>query len=345
VVEPTPFVSIIVPIYNEADCIEQCLNSIIENSYPADRTEVLVIDGMSNDGTSEIVRRIESKNARIHLLNNPQRFVSQAMNRGILEAKGSIIIRVDGHATIDPDFILRNVRSLEEHPEAWCVGGPVESMNSTLVGKAIAAAMSSPIGVGNAMFRLGNYEGYVDTIAFGAYRRWVFDRIGLFDEELVRNQDDELNLRIWLVGGKIYMNPAIRSRYYPRVSLKKLGRQYYQYGFWRVRTIQKHRRPATLRQIAPFVFVCLWILLVLSAIVSYPGKWGLVSFTTFYCLALLTGMIGAIRRGETKSGFLTPIIFPILHFAYGLGSLAGVGWWVLLRRKTVGGKGHIRISR
>jgi glycosyltransferase involved in cell wall biosynthesis len=345
VIESTPFVSIIVPIYNEADSIEQCLNSIIENSYPVDRIEVLVIDGMSNDGTSEIVGRIVSKNTHIHLLNNPQRFVSQAMNRGISEAKGSIIIRIDGHATIDPDFILRNVRSLEEHPEAWCVGGPVESINTTLVGKAIAAAMSSPIGVGNAMFRLGNYEGYVDTIAFGAYRRWVFERIGLFDEELVRNQDDELNLRILLVGGKIYMNPAIRSRYYPRVNLKKLGRQYYQYGFWRVRTIQKHRRPATLRQIAPLAFVCVWILLVLSAIVSYPGQWGLVGFATFYCLTLLTGMIGAIRRGEWKSGLLTPVIFPILHFAYGLGSLAGVGWWVLLRRETAGGKGHIRISR
>jgi len=327
-----PLVSIILPIRNEADFIERCLESIRACDYPPDRLEIIVVDGMSDDGTREIVRRLAAADGRIRLLDNPYRIVPHAMNRGIRESTGEIIIRVDGHATVPANFIGQNVAELREHPEAWCVGGPVETVNTTCVGRAIAGAMTSPVGVGNAMFRLGNFEGYVDTLAFGAYHRWVFDKIGLFDEELVRNQDDELNLRVILGDGKIFMTPRIHSQYFPRTSLRKLLRQYYQYGFWRIRTIQKHRQPATLRQVAPLMFVALWLVLIVATFVYRPCAWILAGYAAIYLLALFAGAVDVLRRHGLAEALLAPLVFAILHFGYGLGSLKGLVWFVLLRR-------------
>ncbi len=327
-----PFVTVILPIRNEADFIERCLRSVLSGDYAADLLEIIVVDGMSDDGTREIVRRLASEEPRLRLLDNPARIVPHAMNKGIMESKGDVVVRVDGHAEVTPDFLRLSVATLQEHPEAWCAGGPVETVNSTLIGKAVAGAMTSPIGVGNAMFRLGSYEGPVDTIAFGAYWRWVFDKIGLFDEELVRNQDDELNLRVILGGGQIYMNPRIRSSYYARASLRKLARQYYQYGFWRIRTIQKHRQPATLRQIAPLVFVLAWMVLIIASVAWTPLSWGLIGIAGAYALGLFIGAVDVARRCGLIEGCLAPIVFAILHFGYGIGSLAGLVWFILLRR-------------
>ena len=327
-----PLVSIILPIRNEADFIERCLDSIRQSDYPADRMEILVVDGMSNDGTRAAVASVAARDARVRLLDNPAGIVPHAMNAGIRAARGEIILRVDGHATVARDFVRRSVEELQRRPEVWCAGGPVETINDSLVGRAIAGAMSSPVGVGNALFRLGNYEGYVDTLAFGAYWRWVFDKIGLFDEELVRNQDDELNLRVILGGGKIYLHPEIRSQYFPRTSLAKLWRQYFQYGFWRIRTIQKHRQPASLRQLAPLVFVVVWLVLIVAALVFKPMIWALGGFAALYALGLLIGMLDVARRSGLGPALLAPVVFAILHFAYGLGSLKGAVWFLLLRR-------------
>jgi len=168
-----PLVSVIIPCRNEGDFIEKCIRSVLNSEYPADKIEVLVVDGMSIDGTREIVERLCEQDNRVSLYNNEQKIVPTAMNIGIAAAKGQVIIRVDGHVVVAEDFIKESVRRLQNHPEAWCVGGPIETVSPTYIGKAIAVAMSSPVGVGNAMFRLGNYEGFVDTIAFGVYWRWV----------------------------------------------------------------------------------------------------------------------------------------------------------------------------
>lgn len=341
----SPLVSVIVPIRNEADFISECLRSICANDYPRERVEILVVDGMSDDGTRETVQALAAADGRIRLLDNPERIVPHAMNAGIRAARGEVIVRVDGHATVSTDFIRQNVAALTEHPEAWCVGGPVETVNTTLVGRAIAAAMASPVGVGNAMFRLGNYEGYVDTLAFGAYRRWVFDRIGLFDEELVRNQDDELNLRIILAGGKIYMTPRIRTQYYPRTSLRKLARQYWQYGFWRIRTIQKHGQPATARQLAPLAFVLGWLVLGVAAVLFPPLAWGVAAYAGFYLLGLLVGTLQVFRRSGTREALLAPLVFALLHFGYGLGGVQGLIWFVMLRRRSHGQPQNHPLSR
>ncbi len=327
-----PKVSVVMPIRNEAGFIERCIRSVLDNDYPPDRLEVLVVDGISDDGTREIVRRLADETGRVRLLDNPHRIVPHAMNLGIAEARGDIILRVDGHAEVAGDFIRHSVEELAAHPEAWCAGGPIETVNSTVVGRAVAAAMSSPVGVGNARFRLGDYEGYVDTLAWGAYWKWVFDRIGPFDEELVRNQDDELNHRLIQAGGKIWMSPRIRSRYFPRVSLRKLARQYYQYGFWRIRTMQKRGQPATLRQLAPLVFVLIWVALIAATLIWRPMGWGLLGFAAMYIAGLLLGAVDVLRRSGPAEALLAPVVFAILHFAYGAGELAGI-WAFFIRRR------------
>jgi len=342
--DPQPLVSVIIPVRNEAGFIERCLRCLLENDYPPARVELLVIDGLSDDGTREIVQRLAEETGQIRMVDNPQRITPVAMNIGIRESNGDYIIITGGHAETPPEFISAHVREFQAHPEAWCVGGWVDTVSSTLVGRAVAAAMSSPVGVGNARFRLGDYEGYVDTLA-GAYRRWVFDRIGLFDEELVRNQDDELNHRLIQAGGKIWMSRAIHCRYFSRASLRKLARQYFQWGFWRIRTMQKRGKPATLRQIAPLVFVLIWLVLIAGALIWRPIGWGLAGFAGLYAVALLAGAADVARRTAWREAFWAPLVFAILHFCYGFGSLKGMLWFVLLRR---GGKiraSDIKLSR
>ncbi len=217
--------SIILPIRNEADFVERCLHSVCRLDYPHDQLEILVVDGMSTDGTSKIIKRLALADPRIRLLENPQRAVASAMNMGIREAKGDLFTRIDGHAVVEPDFLRVAVRELKAHPDAWVVGGCIETVSAGPQGEAIAAAMRSPVGVGNSRFRTGGYEGWVDTLAFGTHHRWIVDRIGLFDEELVRNQDDDFNQRIRAAGGKIWLSNSIRSQYFSRNDFRRLFRQ------------------------------------------------------------------------------------------------------------------------
>ncbi len=340
-----PFVSVIVPIRNEADFIERTILSILENDYPADKMEIIVVDGMSDDGTREIVAKLAEQDSRIKLIDNPEKIVPFAMNRGIRLSQGDLFIRIDGHAEIARDFIKNSIKCLAEHPEAWVVGGYIETVSRGFVGQAISAAMQSPVGVGGAKFRLGDYEGWVDTLAFGTHHKWIVDKIGYFDEELVRNQDDEFNLRIILAGGKIWLSKAIKSKYYARSSLKKLWRQYFQYGFWRIRVMQKHKRPATLRQIVPLLFVLSVILLALGGIVYRPIWWILGVELALYLSGLMIGALDVARKSGIKYALLSPLIFLILHFAYGLGSLWGIVRFVILKGKFMKKPEHMKLSR
>ncbi len=329
--EQQPLVTILIPCRNEADFIEQCVHSVLDSDYPADKIEVLVLDGMSTDGTRDILARLCNEDSRVSLYENAQKIVPTALNTGILNAKGEVIIPVSGHATVAKDFIRESVRQLQAHREAWCAGGAVETVNPRYFGRAVAAAMSSPVGVGNAMWRLGNYEGFVDTVAFGAYWRWVFDKVGLFDEELVRNQDDEFNLRIVLAGGKIWMSKSIKSKYFSRGSLGKLWRQYFQYGFWRISTLQKHKRPATIRQLVPLLFTLSLGTLALAGLFK-PIAWKLLSVElVLYVLVLLVGAVGVGARAGWRYALPAPLVFVILHLAYGLGCMWGIIRFIVLR--------------
>jgi len=326
-----PFVTIIVPIRNEADFIERAIRSILDNDYPAEKIEILVVDGMSDDGTREIVARLSKTDSRVKMLDNPKRIVPAAMNIGLKAARGELFIRVDGHVEIPADFIAASIRCLHEHPEAWVAGGYIKTVADNYTGQAIASAMRSPIGVGNSRFRLGDYEGWVDTLAFGTHHGWIVDKVGYFDEELVRNQDDEFNLRIILAGGKIWMSKSIQSTYFSRGSLGKLWRQYFQYGFWRIRTLQKHKRPASFRQLVPLLFVLSLLLPGLAGFLWKPLWILLVIEAALYVLLLVIGALDVGRKSGWRYVPLAPVVFAILHFAYGLGCLWGVVRFSILR--------------
>ena len=343
--ELLPFVSVIMPIRNEADFIERAIRSILDNNYPAEKMEILVVDGMSDDGTRETVQRMSRVDSRVKMLDNPRRIVPAAMNIGLKAARGDLFIRVDGHAEIPADFIAKSIQCLREHPEAWVVGGYINTVADDFMGRAIASAMRSPIGVGNSRFRLGDYEGWVDTLAFGTHHKWIVNKIGCFDEELVRNQDDEFNLRIILAGGKIWMSKSIQSTYFSRGSLHKLWKQYFQYGFWRIRTLQKHKRPASFRQLVPLLFVLSLLLLGLAGLLWRP-LWILLAIeAALYILGLVTGAVGVGCKSGWQYAPIAPLIFTILHFAYGLGCLWGGIRFSILKGRGMKKPEEIQMSR
>jgi glycosyltransferase involved in cell wall biosynthesis len=279
------FVTIIMPIRNEAGYIQRSLGSVLTQDYPGDRMEILVVDGMSDDATRDLVAQEIARQehqddapqnppkAHIALLDNPGRIVPTALNIGLSRARGDIIVRVDGHCEIAPDYVRQIVHRLSQR-EASAVGGPMTTIGENRVARAISMAQSSWFGVGGVAFRTGRKEGcYVDTVAFGGYLREVFSRIGGFDEELVRNQDDEFNLRLTRSGGKIWLDPAIRSVYYSRAGFPSLWRQYFQYGFYKVRVMQKHRTVAAWRHLVPALFVSGLALSLFFAAVSQNFFW------------------------------------------------------------------------
>lgn len=320
----TPFVSVIMPVRNEAAYIERSLGSVLAQDYPAGCLEILVVDGMSDDGTREMVRAQQATQPHIRLLDNPARIVPPGLNLGIRQARGEIIVRVDGHCEIAPDYVSRCVRHLLED-EVDAVGGPIETIGETAEAEAIALAMSSWFGVGGSAFRtIDDRAMLVETVAFPAYRRETLERLGPFDEELVRNQDDEYNYRLLKHGGKILLSPDIRSRYYSRSSLPKLWRQYYQYGFWKVRVMQKHPRQMRRRQFVPGLFVAA---LAGSTALGFLWRplWVLAAF--FIALYAFANIVAAVtvtsRRGRGHTARLL-LIHPIIHFSYGLGFLAGL---------------------
>lgn len=343
--EQLPFVSIVMPIRNEADFIERAVTSIVENEYPHDKLEIIIADGMSTDSTREVVGKLAERDPRIRLIENTGKIVSTGLNEALRQIKGDVFIRVDGHCEIPADFIRKSVETLLSKPQAWVAGGYWKTVSKGYIGRVIAAATQSPAGVGNARHRLGNFDGWVDTVPYGAHHKWVLEKVGYFDEQLVRNQDDEFNMRIRMAGGGIWISSEICSTYHSRSSLKKLWRQYFQYGFWRIRTIQKHGKPATLRQIIPLLFVLSLIVLSLAGIVSSIFLVMLAAVLGVYALGLLYGSLHVFRQVGWKYSLSAPIVFVILHFAYGAGGLWGIVRFVLLRGKFMKSSRDFKLSR
>ncbi|MBN1318610.1 MAG: glycosyltransferase family 2 protein, partial [Anaerolineales bacterium] len=229
-----PIVTVMLPVRNESNFIERSLGAVLQNDYPANCVEIIVADGRSTDSTRQIVESLQSDHPNLILLDNPELIVPTALNRAIHASRGDVIVRVDGHTIIDPDYIRQCVAALER-TGADNVGGRMTAVGATPFGRAVALATSTPFGVGGARFHYSDREEWVDTVYLGAWPRRVFDRIGCFDKEMVRNQDDEFNYRLRKAGGRILLSPGIRSVYYTRDSPSKLWRQYFQYGFWKVR--------------------------------------------------------------------------------------------------------------
>jgi len=278
---------------------------------------------MSDDGTRLILNRLAVEDRRLKVVDNPDLTVSAGLNAAIRASGGPVVIRMDAHTEYAPDYIRQCLDILEE-TGADNVGGPWIPRSEGYMGLAIAAAFQSFFGVGAARGHNPKYEGAIDTVYLGCWRRELFDRIGFFDEELVRNQDDEFNLRIVRSGGRVWQSPRIRSWYRPRASLHDLFRQYLQYGYWKVRVIQKHHIPASIRHLIPAGFVILLILLVVTAPFGLLPAYGLVSVLATYAMCtVIASTLAAARHGVRLLPAL-PIVFACYHFSYGFGFLRGV---------------------
>lgn len=322
-------VSVIVPCRNEIRYIRAFLDSVFSQEVDQIDMEVLIADGMSDDGTRSILREFESKYAALHILDNPGKIVSTGLNRAIREAKGEIIIRMDAHSVYAPDYVRSCVEVLNE-TNAENVGGPARTLADGHLPQAIAYAFHTPFASGGARFRNPCYEGSVDTVTYGCWRKSTLERVGMFDEQLFRSQDDELNLRITSLGGVVWQSPRIISWYRPRASLFTLFLQYFQYGFWKVAVIRKHRRPIRWRNLVPVLCLLVGIILPLCAAAANLGgsvwwrnaflaEWfALVSL--YFIASFLTAMSVAMKEGWVFLPFL-PVVFATYHLAYALGFL------------------------
>ena len=326
-----PTVSVVVPCRNERKHIEACVSSILAQQSPPGGFEVIVADGMSDDGTREILQGLARRDPRLRVEDNPGRTTPRAMNAGIRAARGSFIAIMGAHNRYATDYLQRSVEVLER-TGADNVGGAMICEADTWLQRAIAAAHHSPFSVGGARWHNPNYEGPSDTVFGGVYRREVFTRIGLFDEELTRNQDDELNLRLTRAGGKIWQSPAIQSWYRPRASLGALFRQYMQYGYWKVRVIQKHKIPASVRHLVPAGFVLLLIVLPLVALGWRPSGWAWLGLLATYLVCNLGASVLTAARHGWKLFPVLPAVFVCYHIGYGYGFLLGIWDFLVVRR-------------
>jgi glycosyltransferase involved in cell wall biosynthesis len=327
-----PAITVVIPILNEAASVRHCLEAVLQQDYPADRLEILVVDGGSLDDTPAIVQALLQNRPRARLLDNPRRLRSAGLNVGILAAQGEIVIFVDGHTLIAPDYVKACVRCLVEQ-KADNAGGGMRPVGTTYTGQGIALATSSRFGVGNSKFHYSNQEAYVDTVYLGAYWRKTFDQIGLYDETLQINADYELNYRLRQAGGRILLSPTIRSTYIPRSSLMALWRQYFRYGRGKVDTLHKH--PASLRwrqTVAPLFVATLLGSLLLSSFAK-PARAVLGAATGSYLLANSIASTIAASRGGWRYLPLLPLVFAIIHIAWGLGFWWGVGSLYLAPRR------------
>jgi len=327
----SPLVSVILPCRNESGYIEDCLKSILRQELPDGNFEVIVADGVSNDGTREFLERFSAENPKVRLLNNPGRIVSTGLNTALREARGEVIVRMDAHTVYAPDYIKQCLAILRE-TAADNVGGPMCTTASTYKERAIRAVFHSPFAVGGARSHNPDYEGYVDTVIYGCWRKNVFARVGNFDEDLVRNQDDEHNLRISRNGGKIYQSPRIRSWYHVRDSFRAVFRQYMQYGYWKVLVIRNHRLPASIRHVIPAAFVGTLGLLLITGVFWRPALGGAIGLAGVYLFSVLLASLLAAARTEWTLLPALPLAFCCFHLGYGYGFLRGLVDFVLLQK-------------
>lgn len=321
-------ITVIIPVYNEEKYLPKVFDSLRKQDYPQELTEIIVVDGCSTDGSANLLKKFQQEFRKLIVLENPKKIVPVSMNLAIRQATGEYLIRWDSHTLYENDYLSKCVSFLEGKPEVENVGGPMRLVTTNKVQEAIKMATTSIFGIGNSSFHFEDYQGFADTVYLGAYRRKIFEKIGLFDEELVRNQDDELNYRLVKSGGKIFISPEIKSYYYPRDSLKKLWKQYYEYGYWKVRVIQKHRIPASIRHLVPGTFVLSLICGILLTPLNGLGLIILVPVLTPYLSALIYFSLKSCRKNKNKNIFLLMLVFVILHLSYGFGFLKGlIDFW------------------
>jgi cellulose synthase/poly-beta-1,6-N-acetylglucosamine synthase-like glycosyltransferase len=333
-----PLVTIAMPCRDEEAYIEACIRAAQAQDWPRDRMEILVADGMSIDATREILARLAAEDGRIRLIDNPARIQAAGLNECVRLARGDVIIRMDVHADYASDFVRQCVAVLER-TGADNVGGAARPRARSFFQRCVAAALDSPLGIGGSRYRQPDAEGFVESVWPGAFRRTVFEKIGLFDPHAITNEDAELNQRITSAGGRVYLSRDIVVHYYPRESPRALARQYFKYGQGRARTLLKHGRLLALRPALPF----LWLAGEVAMLATWPwhplGPWSVAG----YALATGAEAVRVVRRADArgelpreKGIFTLPFsvavvwsIFPVLHVSHGAGFATGLVKYVL----------------
>lgn len=328
-----PTVTVVVPMRNEQAHLAACLESLLDQTYPSEGYEIIVVDGGSRDGSVDVVRQLQHEHGNILLLDNPDGIVPSAMNVGIAAANGAYIVRADAHSTYPRHYLETCIRCLQE-TGADNVGGPVITMaaDNSLSARLVAAVLSSPFGVGNSRFRTTLQEGFVDTVPFGAFRRELFARIGPYDEQLGRNEDNELNARIRRTGGKIFLTPALTLNYFPAARFTRLLRQTYRSSEWHVFTLLHCRGAMSVRHLLPAAFVA--GICIAAGLVFITGTaWlALAAVLGIYLLAAVFFSLRTPGKAPLKLLVFMPLAFLTFHLTYGVGILAGTRF--LLRRPS-----------
>jgi glycosyltransferase involved in cell wall biosynthesis len=319
-----PLVTIAMPALDEEDYIEACIASIQAQDYPRERIEILIADGGSTDRTREIITRLAAADPRIRLVENPERVQAAGLGKLVHAAQGEIVVRMDVHCEYAPDYVRKCVETLE-HTGADNVGGAQRAKARTPFQRALCAALDSPLGVGGARYRSADAEGFVDTVFLGAFRRKVFETVGIWDPGAITNEDAELNQRIIDAGGRVYLARDIVVHYFPRESYRALARQYFRYGRGRARTLLKLGTFPSVRPLVPFTLVA-----GAATLVALPPLWPLAP-VALAAYALATGA-EAVRVGRgLGAGAIARIwaVFPVLHGSHGAGFAAGLVRYVL----------------
>ncbi len=311
-----PLVSVVMAVRNEAGYIEATLDTVLNQDYPGD-IEIVVADGMSTDGTSDLLRLRAARNPSLRVVENPERSAAGGLNRAIASCRGEVVVRCDGHSELPPDYVRLAVEILRQTGAAN-VGGRQMAEGTTLLERAVAIAMTTPFAVGDARFRYSSVPGPTDTVYLGAFPRDVLDGLGGFDTGLIRNQDYELNYRIRRTGGIVWFDPRLQATYRPRSSIPKLWRQYLDYGKWKRVMLMRNPGSLAARQTAPPLLVIGLVLSAVTGVAGFPLWWVIPSsYAAFLGAATI---VESIRRRDRAAGLL-PVVIPSMHLAWGLGFL------------------------
>lgn len=323
-------VSVVIPMRNETNHIGRCLDSLVNQTFAHDRYEILVVDGRSTDNSKQVAAHYATSDVCVRLLDNPSQITPTGMNLGLRAAHGTIIVIAGAHTSYPADFVKNCVECLEK-TGADVVGGPIETVvdSDCLSARLVATILSSPFGVGNSKFRTSDIAGFVDTVPFGAFRREIFERAGMYNEKLVRNQDNELNARIRKVGGRIYLTPVLKTHYHPAKTFVGLLNYAFKTSQWHIFTVRESMASMNSRHFAPALFL---ILLLSLFLLSFVGMWALWSLIGTLFSYLLVGFYFSVREYNQKKRdlvFLQPLATFCFHVAYGAGTIAGLKYLFL----------------
>jgi glycosyltransferase involved in cell wall biosynthesis len=320
-----PFVSVIVPCYNEESTIRHLLDAVLVQTYPRAQMELIISDGMSTDKTLAVIDSFRKEHAdlAVRVVNNPARTIPSGLNQAIRESRGEVIVRLDAHSMPIPEYVERCV-SAHESGLGDNIGGvwEIRPGADTLIAKSISFAAAHPLGVGDAMYRLNAKAGAVDTVPFGSFRRALIEKIGLFDETLLTNEDYEFNTRVRESGGTVWLDPSIRSVYFSRSTLGKLAAQYWRYGFWKLKMLRRYPHTLRWRQALPPLFVLSLIVFIVLSLFFGPARYVLAAQLVFYFFVLgLAGLKLAIEKQNAFLVFGLPLAIMTMHLSWGAGFL------------------------